>query len=82
MLEKIMLCLPEVFLKLVTFNSLGYYMGHWPSFTDNVYSPVKDLVLPPDSITCFMSNHRKFQVYPGLHLPQLLIQLTAVYKPV
>lgn len=56
-------------------------MGHWPSFTEYVYSPVKDLVLPPDSVISFMSNHRKLQVYPGLRLPQLQIHLAAVYKP-
>lgn len=46
-------------------------MGHWPSFTEYVYSPVRDLVLPPASVICFMSSYRKLQVYPGLHLPQL-----------
>lgn len=56
-------------------------MGHQPSFTEYVYSPVKYLGLPPDSIICFMSNHIKLQVCPGLHLPQLQIQLTVVYKP-
>lgn len=76
-----MLCLPEMFFKLVTLNSLGSCMGHWPSFTEYVYSPVKDLVLPPDSVISFMSNHRKLQVYPGLHLPQLQTHLAAVYKP-
>lgn len=66
-----MLRLQELFLKLVVFNSLGYCMGHWPSFTDYVYNPVKYLFLPPDSIIFFMSNHKKLQVYLALHFPQL-----------
>lgn len=66
-----MLHLLGVFLKLATFNFLGYCMGHWPSCTEHVYSPVKHLGFPPDSVNCFMSKHRKLQVYPGIHFPQL-----------
>lgn len=65
-----MLCLPEIFLKLFTSNILVHYMGYCTSFTEDICNPIKDYIFfPPDSVICFMGKRKKLQIFPGFLFP-------------